>query len=48
MFRGFRITGGQGESWNGSRETRGADELDKKLDGEMNSTNSTKIGEERS
>ena len=47
MFRGSWITGGQRESRNGSQETRGAEEVDKKLDGEMNSTNSTKIGEER-
>ena len=39
------ITIGQRELGNGSREARSADEVDKKLDGEM--ANSTKIDEER-
>ena len=47
MFRGSKITGGQRESRNGSHETKGADEVDEKLDGEMNSINLTKIGEEQ-
>ena len=45
MFRDYRIIGGQWKSQKESWETRGADEVDKKLDGMKNSTNSTKIGE---